>query len=315
MLTAKDLVGVFPATVTPMTPDYEVEEEDLRNHVKQLSSIRGVGALVPNAHSGEGRMVTREQRIQVIKVHKEASKVPIIAGIAGESTLTTIELMQDAKDAGADAIMLLPPQCFTYGYLPVEVVYKYYNDCSNAVDIPIVAFQFPGFGGVKIPVEGIVEACNVKNVIGIKEASFNPVIFEETARRIRALPKEISLITGNDTFLYTCYLIGVDAALILYANLVTEMHVEMFEAVKKGNLTKGKEIDDRMRDLTNFVFGPPERDLIVRIKEALVMLGTFKYSTVLPPQPPINEEEKQKLRKILRDLGLRLAVESVARSK
>jgi 4-hydroxy-tetrahydrodipicolinate synthase len=304
MLKAKDLVGIFPATVTPMTPDYQIEEQDLRNHVKQLSSIRGVGALVPNAHSGEARMVTREQRIQVLKIHKEESKVPIIAGVAGESTLATIELMKDAKDAGADAVMLLPPTCLGYGYLPAEVLYKYYQDCSDAVDIPIVAFQMPQFLGVTIPVENIVESCNAKNVIGIKEASFNPVMFEEAARRIRALPKDISLITGNDTFLYACYLIGVDAVLILYGNLVTEMHVEMFEAVKKGNLAKGKEINDKMLDLTNFIFGPPQRDFIVRVKEALVMLGTFKYSTVLPPQPPISEEEKQRLRKILRDLGL-----------
>lgn len=140
-------------------------------------------------------------------------------------------------------------------------------------------------------------------MIGLKEASFNPLTYEQTVRRIRALPKKISLLTGNDTFLYLSLLLGADGMLIVYANLVTELHIKMYEAVKRGDLKDGKEIDDLLLQLTNLLFSPPGRNMVARIKEALHLLGIIKNPIVYPPNQQIDEEEKLQLKKILRDLN------------
>jgi 4-hydroxy-tetrahydrodipicolinate synthase len=303
-LKLDSLGGVGPATITPFTPNLEIEEDDLRKLLRHLLKFQGVKFLVCNADAGEGGMLTSEQLVRTAKIHVEEArgKVPIVAGIPGSSTLQTVQRVKDAVNAGADAVMILPPSAFGGGYLPTEVVRNHYAAVSK-LNVPFLIFQIPESRGLIIPIEAISEACKLENVIGLKDASFNPVTFEQTLRTIKALPRRVSVLTGNDTFLFVSLLLGADGMLIVYANLATQMHLKMYEAVKEGDIKAAKEIDNQLLPLTNFLFGSPQRDFVARTKEALVMLGHIKHSAVYPPNPPISGEEKRKLKKILRDLG------------
>jgi 4-hydroxy-tetrahydrodipicolinate synthase len=298
--------GIIPATVTPWKDvyTYEIAEDDLKTHVRRLCSIDGVVAVICNAHSGEGKMVPKEVKQEVVRLHKQAAgKTPVFSGIAGESTTLAIEEAKAVVDAGADGIMPIPPAVFNYGRIPPKVAIDYYKAIAKAVNVPIILFQFPTWGAAAIPIEACVEIVKMDEVIGFKEASFNPVLFEQTVRAVEPYRHKFTMITGNDTFLYHSYLLGAESALILYANLVTKMHVEKLRAVKRGELSKAMEIRRKLLPLTNLLFGPPEINLIVRVKEALVMKGIFKSSAVLPPQPEITPEERYKLQQILKDLG------------
>lgn len=296
--------GVIPATVTPWNPDYEIVEDDLRDHVEYLASVDGVVAIICNAHSGEGSLAPLEQKKRVIEIHQEASgDVPIFSAVAGDSTMKAAHEAQEMEAAGAEGLMIFPSEVYGQGDCPPEIVVEHYEGVAEATDLPILAFQYPQFAAPPIPIEAFPEIVTMDQVVGFKEASFDPVMYEKTLRAVDDVRDEFTMITGNDTFLYHSYFLGAETALILYANLVTERHVEKLRAVHDGDLERAREIREEILPLTNFVFGEPERDLVARVKEALKLMGRFEYATVLPPQPEISEEEREELRGILADLG------------
>jgi 4-hydroxy-tetrahydrodipicolinate synthase len=296
--------GILPATVTPWTPDpeYDLVEDDLQQHVRSLTAIDGIEALVCNAHSGECKMLDPGTKQDVIRAHVEAAgNTPVFAGVSGESSLQAVERATEAEAAGADALMLLPLEVYSNADARTSV--EHFRRVADAVDIPLVNFQFPTWGSAGIPIESHVEICSMPEVIAFKEASFDPVRAERTIRAVDDVREDFTLMTGNDTFLYHAYLLGSETGLIAYANLIPEMHVEKVRAVREGDLDRARELRREMLPLTNFVFGEPQGRYLARTKAALQMLGTYEYDTILPPQQHIGDDERAKLRGILEELG------------
>lgn len=295
--------GIIPATATPWTPgpEYDLVEEDLKALVSHLAGIDGMKAVIANAHTGECKLLSREMKQEVIRVHKEAAgDVPVFSGIYGENSLHAIEMAKEAEEAGADALMLLPLDIYS-NQDPKEPV-EHFKRVGEAVDIPLINFQFPTWGSPGIPIEAHVEICALPEVIAFKEASFDPVRYEETVRAVDHLRDDFTMMTGNDTFLMHAYHLGSETGLIGYGNLVPELQVEKIRAIHAGDLERAKEIRQKMLPLTNHVFGEPMGKYRARVKAALQMQGFFQYDTLLPPQNQIDDEEREELRQILEDL-------------
>ena len=296
--------GIIPATVTPWTPgpEYDLVESDLKGHVEDLCAVDGIVAVICNAHSGEAKMAPRDVKQDVIRAHKDAAgDTPVFAGVAGESSILAVEQAKEAEAAGADALMLLPLE--VYGNGDPRVPVEHFRRVADAVDVPLINFQFPTWASAAIPVESHAEICAMPEVIGFKEASFDPVQYEETIRALDPPRDDYTQMTGNDTFLYHAYVLGSETGLIAYANLVPEMHVEKLHAVLEGDLDRAHAIRREMLDLTNFIFGKPQGEYLARTKAALQMLGTYEYDTVLPPQQTLDEDDREELRAILEELG------------
>jgi 4-hydroxy-tetrahydrodipicolinate synthase len=294
--------GIIPATVNPFTPDYELLEDDLIAHVEDLVATDGIEAVICNAHSGECNLTDRETKRQIIETHVDAAgDTPVFSGVGGQSSLQTVEQAKMAEDAGAEALMLLPIEAYANG--DPRTAIEHFERVADAVDVPLIDFQFPTWGGAAIPIEAHVEICSMEQVIAFKEASFDPVRYDRTVRALSSIRDQFTMMTGNDTFLYHAYLLGAQTGLIAYANLVPDLHVEKLRAVHAGDLDRAMEIRRRILPLTNHVFGEPQGRYLARTKAALEMIGTFEHDTLLPPQQQIGHEERAELREILQDLG------------
>lgn len=293
--------GIIPATANPWTPEYDLAKRDLRTHVRNLASVDGVKALIANAHTGETKLLDRETYTEVVRTHVEvAGDTPVFAAVYGESSLEAAALATDAKDAGADAVMLLPLDIYAHR-IPQEAI-NHFQYVGERVDVPLIDFQFPTWGSAGLPIEAHVEICKQPHVIGFKEASFDPVRYDRTVRAVDHVRDDFTLMTGNDTFLMHAYQLGAETGLIGYANLVPDLHVEKLRAVHDGDLERARQIRDRLLPLTNHVFGEPEGRYRARTKAALQMQGVFEHDTMLPPQEQIDPDEREKLRRILADL-------------
>lgn len=293
--------GIIPATVTPLTPDLDVAEDDLYSHIDNLSSTDGVVATIANAHSGECKMSPMEDKERVIEIHREASgDAMVFSGIHGESTTMAIEEARRAEAAGAEALMPVPIDVNSHG--DPQILIEYYSDIADAVDIPLIAFQFGNFGDIAQPVSAYVELCKLDGVVALKNATFDATRYEETVRAVEPYRDEFTLMTGEDLFLYHSYLLGAETALISYANVVPDMHVEKLRAVHDGDLERARELRSEMMPLTNFLFGEPIGRNRNRIKAALQMQGVFEHDTVRPPAQTLGPEEKDELRSILQDM-------------
>lgn len=294
--------GIIPATANPWTPDYELAQEDLRGHVRNLVSVDGVEAVIANAHTGETKLLDDERYTEVVRTHVEAAgDTPVFAGVYGESSIEAAKLARKAKDAGADAVMLLPLD--VYSHQIAQEAINHFEYVAEAVDMPLIHFQFPTWGSPGLPIDAHVEICALPHVIAFKEASFDPIRYDRTVRALDHLRDDFTMMTGNDTFLKHAYHLGAETGLIGYANLVPELHVEKIRAVHDGDMERAQEIRRKLLPLTNHIFGEPEGRYRARTKVALQMQGVFEHDTLLPPQEQIGTEEREALREILTDLG------------
>lgn len=295
--------GIMPAIANPWTPapNYDLVTDDLHSHVERLAAVDGMTGIVANAHTGETKLLDRDTYAKVVRVHADASgDTPVFAGVYGESSIKAAELARVAMDAGADGIMLLPLDVYSH-QVPQEPV-NHFEYVGKTVDCPLINFQFPTWGSPGLPISAHVEICNLPHVIGFKEASFDPLRYERTVRALDHLREDVTLMTGNDTFLLHAYQLGAETGLIGYANLVPELHVEKIRAVQNDDMERAREIRAELLDLTNHVFGEPEGRYRARVKAALEMQGVFTHDTLLPPQEQIDTQEREELRRILADL-------------
>ncbi|MFQ6094812.1 MAG: dihydrodipicolinate synthase family protein [Candidatus Bathyarchaeia archaeon] len=298
--------GIIPATVLPLTERYRIDEDSLREYIKWLTKSR-VGGLAVNVDTGEGPHLYKEEKIRVLKIVKDVvgHRIPIIAGLQASFTSQAVEAAKAMQSAGADVLLVFPIGAFYGSPLPPEIPYAYHKAIADETGVPLVLFQLQkDLGGAEYSPECLTRLVEIEGVIALKEASFDAMKFLNTLRLLRSLPKRISVLTGNDNFIFESLVLGADGALIGFGTLATDLQVEMFELVEKGRYDEAREIADRLQPLADVIFSPPVRNYRARIKEALVMLGVLRCAYMRPPLMSISRDEREAVKEELRKAEL-----------
>jgi dihydrodipicolinate synthase/N-acetylneuraminate lyase len=148
--------GVLPALITPFTDDgTAIDAEALAANVERLIAA-GAGGLVPGGSTGEFTTLTNAERRQLteVTVAAAAGRVPVVAGTGALSTRETVELSVHAEQAGAAAVMIVPP---FYDPLPWRELLAHYAAVADAIDIPIMYCNLPSATGQTLTAEQLRE--------------------------------------------------------------------------------------------------------------------------------------------------------------
>jgi len=308
MMNQQQWTGIIPATVVPLKENWEIDDGELRRLIRFLIGVNGVTGLACNGRAGDVFVLSREERRRVIEIHVDEvkNKVKIVAGINADATWQVIELMKDAKDAGASAVLVLPPNTLRgVTDLGPEVPYQFFSTIAQAVDIPIIVFQNPKFREYSYTSETLAKLTEIKNIVAVKMSTWDIKKYEQDIWSLKRAKRRISILTSNDTLLFASFCHGADGALIGLGNLVPHWTVELFEAIQQGNIGKAREINDRLFPLVEFLYETPGLNIYGAMKEALFMLGILtKHSVSRPPLPPINATERDAIRSALEQSGL-----------
>jgi len=293
------LHGILPAIITPFTSEGSVDEPGLVNYLSWLKS-QGVHAVVVHADSGEGHTLTPEERAIITSLAAEvmAGEIPVIGGLIAQSTAEAVELGRMDRDAGADALMVFPPISFLGTPLPPEMAEGYFGALADQVGLPLVAFQLQtALGGVEYTTDVLERILAIEAVVAIKEASFDALKFQSVLKFVQKLPRKISVLSGNDNFIYESLILGADGCLIGFGTLASRIQVDMYDAVVRRDYEKGEVLAARLEPLIDAVFQAPIRNYRGRMKEALVLQGVIGTSIVRPPLMSISDEEKLSIRR------------------
>lgn len=305
-MTSLNLNGLISATVLPMDDNARPDLAAFEPYLEWVISQGPVGIAI-NVDTGEGPHLSREERREALEVAVKVARgrVAVVAGIGGPYTDAAISAAKDAKEAGADAIMVFPIPAFLGRPLYPDIPYEYHKAIAQAVDLPMILFQLqPALGGVDYSAEVMDQLLTIDNVVAIKEASFDAMKFVQMRSILDRAPRHITLLTGNDNFICHSFVLGAEGALIGFGTLAIKEQVAMIKAARQHDWDEAFRLSNIVQPLADLIFSQPVPNYRARTKEALRMLGVIDNVTMRRPLLPISESERNDVQKALERAGL-----------
>jgi 4-hydroxy-tetrahydrodipicolinate synthase len=300
------LSGIVAAPMLPMAADFSVHWSELERYMDWIAGQRPT-AIAMNMDASEGPSLTREEQAEVIRVAKRAiaGRVPLVSGLIAGSTDDACAWGRHLRAAGAEGFAIFPPfPTFLGNPVPAEMIFRYHKAIADAVELPIIGFQFPVAWGPDFPPETLKRLAEIPHFIGLKEASFDTTKTLATIAAAKELPRKIGVMTGSDTFIMEAMVFGCDGALIGFAGTATDRLIAMHRAVTERRFADAQAEWDRLGPLARHCWRPPIRDYRPRMKEVLVMQGLFGSSACRPPQLGVDAAERAALRRLAEHAGL-----------
>jgi 4-hydroxy-tetrahydrodipicolinate synthase len=241
--------GSIVALVTPMTEDGAVDEVSLKKLI-EFHIEQGTDALVAVGTTGESATLDEDEHCQVIKltVDTVAGRIPVIAGTGANCTREAIALTQRAKQAGADACLLVTPY---YNKPTQEGLFLHYQAIAEAVDIPQILYNVPGRTACDMLPETVGRLAKIKNIVGVKEATGKL----ERVKQIRDLVgDDFAIYTGDDATSREFCLLGGNGSITVSGNVAPKLVHQMLMAAINGESELAAEIDAKLTGLHNDLF-------------------------------------------------------------
>jgi 4-hydroxy-tetrahydrodipicolinate synthase len=287
--------GSMVALVTPMHPDGSLDYDAYRKlidwHVDQ-----GTDVLVVVGTSGESPTVSVDEQAELIRVavKHSAGRVPVIAGVGGNSTSEAIHLSRHAKAVGADAGLSVVPY---YNKPSQEGMYQHFKTVAEAVDLPAVLYNVPGRTGADMSNETIARLAQVPGVVGVKDATGN---IARVADLLRRVPGEFMLISGDDPTAAALILLGGRGNISVTANVAPKLMHDMCAAALAGDAVRTRELNARLARLNQALFVESNP---IPVKWAVAELGLTELGYRLP-LTPLHEQYRAVVRDAMKDAGL-----------
>ncbi|MBT9291653.1 dihydrodipicolinate synthase family protein [Prosthecodimorpha staleyi] len=300
------LTGIHAATVTPMRPDYSVDWEALAGHVGRIGRADGIRGLLINGHAGENFLLTREEKRRVIEICRAelGPDVFLTSGVNAESSLEAALHAADAEAAGADALLLFPPNAWI-GFRDTASARLHHEHVIAAGRLPILLYQAPvGAGSMPYGPDTLAELVALPRVAGIKEGSWEVATYDQNRRIAKAIRPDLAVLGSGDEHLLTAYLIGSEGSQVSLAAVTPEPLVALWDAASRQDWAAARHWHDVIYPLACAIYRDrPSGRATPRLKACLRILGLLEHDTVRPPFAPIPAEEYGRLEKALRHAG------------
>jgi 4-hydroxy-tetrahydrodipicolinate synthase len=287
---------MFEGSMVPIVTPFKkgkVDEKALSKliewHIKE-----GTHAIVPCGTTGESATLDYEEHYRVIEITVDVvnGRIPVIAGTGANSTDEAIMITKKAKQLGADAALLVAPY---YNKPTQEGLYQHYKKIAEAVkDMPLILYNVPGRTGVNILPSTVARLAEIKNIVGIKEATGD---MKQTSELIRLCGDRITVLSGDDFTTFPMYALGGRGTISVTANIAPRESAAMWEAWKAGDIQKAREIHYKLEPLNYAMFIETNP---IPVKTALALMGKIREEFRLP-LCEMSDANRKKLKKILKD--------------
>ena len=300
--------GIYPATLCPFTGDGAVDETALVRHVTGLADVDGIVGVLCNGHAGENFLLTNRETRRVAEIVSGAigGRAIVVSGVNREGSGEAADLAREVVAAGADAIMVFPPNAWAGGQ-DRRVALDHHRIIVEAVDVPVMLFQGPAGSGFAYSPEVLAELVRLPRVVAIKDGSWEVAAYEANRRLIKSVAPHVAVMGSGDEHLFTSYVVGSEGSLVSLAVVIPEVIVRLDRAVRAGDLAAARAAHEVIYPLAKAVYGiPPGSHATARLKTCLKLLGKLENDRVRPPIGPLDGAEREMLREALELSGLLL---------
>jgi 4-hydroxy-tetrahydrodipicolinate synthase len=303
-------MGVFPATLCAFHEDESIDEEGLAAYFADLACVDGVKGLVCNGHTGEIMSLRASERPQVTRllaatVRGLKRRIKIISGVSAEGSLEAIDHALAAKEAGADAILLMPTHHWLRFGRSSRTALGFIEDVARGAEIPIIIHQYPAWTKAGYTLAEMLEIIKIPQVVMIKMGTRDMSRSRHDYEQLKAAGPHVSLVTCHDEYLLPSVLEGADGALIGFAGLVPELMVKIVHAALAGDLPHARKVQQVIAPLTHLVynFGEPGCEAHQRLKLCRWLMGKFSTPHVRRPVRPLPARDIERLGRELEAIG------------
>ncbi|MFQ6572547.1 4-hydroxy-tetrahydrodipicolinate synthase [Pseudomonas sp. UM16] len=290
------IAGSMVALVTPMDAQGRLDWGSLSKLV-DFHLENGTHAIVAVGTTGESATLDVNEHIEVIKavVKQVNGRIPVIAGTGANSTSEAVHLTQNAKDAGADACLLVVPY---YNKPTQEGLYQHFKHIAEAVDIPQILYNVPGRTSCDMQAETVIRLSSVPNIIGIKEATGD---LKRAKAILDGVSNDFIVLSGDDPTAVELILLGGKGNISVTANVAPREMADLCEAALAGNAEKARAINEKLM--------PLHKDLFIEanpipVKWALVEMGLM-HKGIRLPLTWLSESCHDTVRQAMRQCGLK----------
>jgi 4-hydroxy-tetrahydrodipicolinate synthase len=268
--------GSIVALVTPMRPDGAVDEAAL-DRLVDFHIENGTDGIVAVGTTGESPTLSVEEHISVVRrvVQRAAKRIPVIAGSGANSTREAIELTTLAKEAGADACLLVTPY---YNKPTQEGLYQHYRAVARAVSIPMLLYNVPSRTGVDLKPETVERLAEFSNIVGLKEAPS----LERNRELLARVSGRMALFSGDDDLACESVLAGYQGVISVTANVAPRQVRAVIEAALAGKREEARQLDRKLQRLHKAMFVETNP---IPVKWAAARLGLIPDGIRLPLVP------------------------------
>lgn len=290
--------GVIGAPVTAFGPDGQIDPELVRRCVEFLLG-QDVDAIALPLHTAESPSLSVPERKHLLElaVSAVASEVPVLCHASMPGTAQVVDLARHAASAGAAAVVVVTP----YHWRPTAAeLVAHYRAVADAVDIDVLAYNFPSRLGVSVTpalLEELIDAC--PNFTGVKDASYDMQAFTECARVAVARRPGFSMLTGVEYLLPSMF-VGGTGCFSPSSAVAPRLVRRLEQACRKGDVEAARPLQYRMSALWHLL---REVGYPASVKAAMAMLGRPVGGVRLPLLDP-SSDGLGRLRGGLAELGV-----------
>lgn len=299
--------GIYAATLCPLHGDGRIDETTLARHLEANAFVPGMTGLLINGHAGENFSLSREEKRRVTEIAFEVCghHAILVCGINAEDSLEAQRHVDDAKAAGADAVLVFPP--FSWALSQDSRMAVTHHRMANAnAQMPLMLYQAGiNAGTMAYRPEVLAELAQLPHVVGVKEGSWETAAYEANRRLVKRVAPHVAMMASGDEHLFTCFAIGSEGSLVSLAAVVPELVIALDQAIQRKDLDEARRLNERIYPLAKAIYGtPPGGYATARLKTCLRLLGRFPSDAMRPPIGPLPAEEVAALERALAEAGV-----------
>lgn len=280
--------GLFSALLTPFNEDGSINFDSLEKLV-EFNLQNGIDGFYVGGSTGEGLLLSPEERMQVFECVKKANKgrATLIAHVGTICTLDAIKMAKKAEELEYDAISAVAP--YYYGFT-LDAVLGYYNDIVNSTSLPMIIYNFPNSGGFSLTKEIANKLFENEKFIGIKHTSGDMF----TLNQFKTLDREIVVYNGFDETLLAGLSMGADGAIGSTYNFMGKKFKKIMNCFNSGEIETAKALQNEANEIIceMIKYG------VFQSEKAILTEMGIDMGQCRPPFLPISDECRASMKKI-----------------
>ncbi|HNS11558.1 MAG TPA: 4-hydroxy-tetrahydrodipicolinate synthase [Bacteroidia bacterium] len=272
------LKGTGVALITPFHKDGRIDFKCFEKLINKCVDGK-TDYLVPLGTTGETATLSKDEKNAVTDFVTEIvdSRVPVVLGMGGNNTQDLLQSLEETDFSKIDAVLSVSPY---YNRPSQKGIMQHYKMFASNCPVPVILYNVPSRTGSNMDAQVTLElAHDVKNIVGIKEASGN---LEKVMQIINNKPKDFLVISGDDILALPIIACGGDGVISVIANAYPKDFSELVRQALDGNFDKARKLHYKLLDIMHAIFvdGNPSG-----IKGLLSVMGNCSEYVRLPLVP------------------------------